>query len=409
LTACGGDEKAANARIALTVGDSVPLTGYLSDFGPAGRKGADIAETWIRNANRVAAMDDTVSVLHEDNRSDSREAVEGAQRLAAKGAECITGAWAPFDTVAIAEKVSVPRQLLQISPASTSTQLTHVDDDGYLNRVPPADNLQGRVLAGVVADQLGGARGKSINVAARNDSYGRALADDLTRAWTRRGGKVSDKLMYQPEQPSYNSEADRIATGNPDAFVIIDFPETFSKLGPALERTGNWEAGRTFVTDGLVSADLLEDPGPDVVDGVRGIAPGTPSAGLSARSFDRLFDRSSPKNVGRQTFDAHNFDAVILCYLSAVAAGSASPEQMKEELRAVSGPPGEKFSWEQLPRAIKALRDGKDVDYEGASGPIDLDSNGDPTAGIYDVVEFKGRQIKSIKQVEAADILREAG
>ena len=409
LTACGGDEDSGTKSISLTVGDSVPLTGSLSDFGPAGRKAANIAERWIRSANRVAAMDDTVTVIHEDNRSDSREAVTAAQGLVAKGAQCIAGAWAPFDTVAIAEEVSVPQHILQISPASTSAMLTHVEDDGYLNRVPPGDNLQGSVLARVIDDQLGDAAGKTVNIAARNDAYGRELADDFAKAWVARRGKVGDKLLYEAGQPSYNSEADRIATGNPDAFVIVDFPDILSKLGPALQSTGNWEAGRTFVTDGLVSAELLEDPGFDVVQGLRGIAPGTLDAGVSARSFDRLFDRSSPRDVERQTFDAQNFDAVVLCYLSAVAAGSATGEKMKEELRAVSGPPGEKFSWEQLPRAIKALREGKDIDYEGASGPIDLDANGDPTTGVYDVVEFKDREISSIKQVEAAELVRETG
>jgi branched-chain amino acid transport system substrate-binding protein len=187
--------------------------------------------------------------------------------------------------------------------------------------------------------------------------------------------------------------------------VIIDFTETFIDMGPALVRTGNWDAKKTFVTDGLVSKELLDDPGRDVVDGLRGIAPGTPEAGAASHAFDRLFERSSPKSVERQTFDAQNFDAVILCYLSAVAAGSARGEDMKNELRDVSGPPGDKYNWEQLPDAIKALEAGKDIDYEGAAGPIDLDENGDPTEGVYDIVEFASDEIKAIKQVDAAEEL----
>ena len=365
-----------------------------------------MAAKWIRNSLQVAAVDGSVAVIHEDTGGSSQEAVAGARRLVDKGAQCLAGAWAPSDSIAIAREVTVPKHVLQISPASTSVQLTQVDDDGYLNRVSPGDNLQGRVLAGVIADKLGGASGKTVNLGARDDVYGRRLSGDFASEWTRRGGKVGDKLLYEPNQPSYNSEADRIATGNPDAFVIVDLPEGFSKLGPALERTGNWRADRTFVTDGLVSADLLHDPGSDVVNGMRGITPGTRESGASAQSFDGLFDRSQPRSVGRQTFDAQNFDAVVLCYLSAVAAGSADEEKMKNELRAVSGPPGEKFSWEQLPRAIKALRQGRDIDYEGASGPIDLDANGDPTTGTYDVVEFKGGELNSVEQVEAADVLR---
>ena len=42
----------------------------------------------------------------------------------------------------------------------------------------------------------------------------------------------------------------------------------------------------------------------------------------SSKAFDKLFTQSDLKDVDRQTFDAQNFDAVTLCYLSAVAAGS---------------------------------------------------------------------------------------
>jgi branched-chain amino acid transport system substrate-binding protein len=393
----------------LTIGDSVPLTGDLSDYGPAGRKAADLAGAAITTAISAAGIEDTVKVIHEDNRTDNRASVEVARRLVAKGAHCIAGAWAPSDSVATAKAVSVPEHVLQISPASTSASLTAVDDDGYLNRVPPADNLQGPVLAGVMGAQLGGASGKTVNIGARNDAYGQALATDFAEAWTARGGTVGDKVLYDPEEPSYNSEADRIATGDPNAFVIIDFTDTFEKLGPALERTGNWDARRTFVTDGLVSSDLLTDPGPDVVEGIRGIAPGTPENVPGARAFDRLYSRSAPKDVERQTFDAQNFDAVILCYLAAVAAGSSNGEDMKDELRAVSAPPGIKYTWDQLPDAIKALRAGKDIDYEGAAGPIDLDANGDPTDGFYDLVEFTSTDIKKINQVDARTITARTG
>ena len=35
--------------------------------------------------------------------------------------------------------------------------------------------------------------------------------------------------------------------------MIIDFPETYNKVGPALVRTGSFDPTNTFVTDGLIS------------------------------------------------------------------------------------------------------------------------------------------------------------
>jgi branched-chain amino acid transport system substrate-binding protein len=49
-----------------------------------------------------------------------------------------------------------------------------------------------------------------------------------------------------------------------------------------------------------------------------------------------------------------------------------------------------------LPEAIKALQNGDDIDYQGASGAIDMDDAGDATAGVYDIYEFKGANLDII-------------
>jgi branched-chain amino acid transport system substrate-binding protein len=107
-----------------------------------------------------------------------------------------------------------------------------------------------------------------------------------------------------------------------------------------------------------------------------------------------LYTSSAPKNIKRQTFDAQNFDAVMLCYLAAVAAGEADGQKMADEVRDVSAPPGTKYSWEQLPDAIKALQDGDDIDYVGAAGGIDMNDDGDATSGVYDTYRYKGGKIE---------------
>ena len=100
------------------------------------------------------------------------------------------------------------------------------------------------------------------------------------------------------------------------------------------------------------------------------------------------------------TFDAQNFDAVVLCYLAAVAAGSTEGADIAPEIAAVSGPPGDQYTWEELPDAIEALQNGDDIDYEGAAGALDLDENGDATAGVYDLYEFKGTVPEPVDEVE---------
>jgi ABC-type branched-subunit amino acid transport system substrate-binding protein len=400
LAACGGGGGGGNDKFNLTIGDIVPLTGDLSDFGPPGEKAAKLATQQINQAIQKAGVDQSVKLQNEDEQTDAAAAVAAARKLSDNGASCIAGAWASADTIPVSRSVTTRDKIVQISPASTSSEITGLSDDGFLNRTAPPDSLQGPALANAMEKELGGASGKTVNIGARNDAYGTGLSGFFEKAWKEKGGKIGQKVIYDPKQPSYNSEAQKIASGNPDAWVIVDFPETYQKVGPALVRTGKWDPKKTFITDGLASSSLPKNVGAAATEGLRGSAPGTPQKGApQTTAFDKLYTSFAPKSVHRQTFDGQNFDAVILCYLAAAAAGEADGEAMKDKLKDLSGPPGTKYTWQQLPQAIKDLKDGKDIDYEGATGAINLDDNGDPTTGVYDILQFKGGKLTPIRQV----------
>ncbi|HYH53564.1 MAG TPA: ABC transporter substrate-binding protein, partial [Solirubrobacterales bacterium] len=235
----------------------------------------------------------------------------------------------------------------------------------------------------------------------RNDLYGTGFADSLEAELEDRGATVAEKVVYDPEQPSYNSEAGTLTSGNPDNYVIIDFPETFAKLGPALARTGTWDPQATFITDGLSTSDLTELAGPEITEGMQGTAPGAftgDTAGGAPDAFDKLFKGADgpPRNL----FDANVFDNVVLCYLGAVAAGSSNGDEIAEALPDVTAPGGQKVTFEDLPEAIEALEKGQDIDYEGASGPIDWEENGDLSRYIYDISEFKDGKLTKVDTVE---------
>lgn len=405
LIACGDDDDegggggGGTAQLDLTIGNLVPLTGDLAPYGAAGEKAGELAGKQIDEAVKATGDDDTVQVIAEDGASDDQGGVQAARKLIADGATCISGDYASTATVAVARSVTIPEEVMLISPASTADALSDLDDEGLFARTAPPDGLQGKALADRMEKVLGGLSGKTINIGARNDLYGTGFADSLEEELEARGATVGQKVIYDPELPSYNSEAQQITSGNPDNYVIIDFPETFAKLGPALARTGNWEAKDTFITDGLSSTDLTELVGPEVTEGMQGTAPGAFS-GEAPNAFDKLYEGAPgpPRNL----FDSTTFDDVILCYLAAVAAGSTDGKEMSEAVVDVTGPPGTKYTFEELPEAVEALENGDDIDYEGASGPIDWDDNGDLSRYIYDVSEFKGGKLVKLDTVEVS-------
>jgi len=403
IAACGDDDDDGGGgggegeSLELVIGNLVPQTGGLAPFAPAGEKAIGLALDEINAAIEEVGADHSIESLTEDTQTDPQAATQAARKLASEGATCFNGAWASGSTIPVAESVSTREEILQISPASTSPEITDLEDDDFLFRTAPADTFQGPLLADVIEDGIGGADGMTINIGARNDSYGTGLADELTTAWEEKGGTVGETVVYDVKQPNYNSEAAQIVSGSPDAIMIIDFPDPFDKVGAALVRTGDWDPEKAFGPDGLAFPNLAELVGEEVIQGMRATAPGAPDQGPGA-AFDELFDSS--EGPPRAPFNAQNFDNVILCYLAAVAAGSTEGADMAEILRDVTNAPGDEYTWEELPDAIEALQNGDDIDYQGVTGDIELNDAGDPETGVFDVFAFRGQELEATSEVE---------
>jgi ABC-type branched-subunit amino acid transport system substrate-binding protein len=421
--ACGGDGGDGGEKLDLVIGDSIPLSGDLEYLGPAAEKASELAVEEIDSAMDEAGGDDTVTVVHEDNETDEDIAVKVASRMTRDdGATCITGAWASDDTLSTAEQVAIPDEILQISPASLGDEITVLDDDGLVNRTVPSNTAQSKALVDSISKNLDGSEGRTVNVGARGDSYGDELSQAFIEAWQDAGGTIGGQVIYSPEpisvsgstdsdstgfdesstsgESSFDAPAQQITEGSPDAIVIADYPSTFAGVAEALEGTGTWDPETTWGTDRLATIEVPDQAGSDLVEGMRTVAPGSPKGDEAATAFNELFKSSDPTDVQQAGFDAQQFDATILCYLAAVAAGSTEGQAMADALVDLTAPGGEEYTWQELPDAIEALRDGEDIDYTGASGPIDMDSNGDATAGVFDVFQFSEGRPKGIGEIE---------
>ena len=399
VVACGSEEpEVVEKPFDLVIGDSIPLTGQFSDLGRSGQKAADLAVEQINNAVADAGVDHTVEIVHKDNGSDPAIAAEAARKMVKSDqASCILGAWGDPETVETAQSVAIPEEVLQISPASTTNELIRLDDGGLVDRtVPPASN-QALALATTVADDLGGAEGKTVNVGALSGSTGQAFATSFIEEWVAAGGDVGAQVLYSADQPSYSTVARELTEGDPDAYVIADQPGSFASVATALSATGVWAPEVTWGTNTLISAELAADD-PELVEGMRATVPGTPDGSPASIEFETLFESSDPENVAIKRFAAQQFDAAILCYLAAVAAGSSDGPEMAKALIDNTAPGGEEFTWQQLTDAIEALEAGEDIDYTGASGPIDMDENGDASAGVYDIYQYRDGRLKAIAQ-----------
>lgn len=389
-------EGQSDVAFELRLGTVLPLTGDLSAFGPSLDRAAAIAVELINETLEEEGLGDisVEMVASEDSQTLQGPGVEAATKLVnSDDVDAIIGAMASNVTIPIGESVAVPNEVVLVSPTSTSPDITNLDDDNLVYRVLSSDVLQGEALGDAVFDAFG--EGATVNVGARNDAFGTALKDLFEARYTELGGQIGESVTWNPDAPTYDTEAQQLAAGDPDGWVIIDFPETFARLGPSLIRAGDWDPGRTFMTEAMRNADELNEIGGDELTGLRGTAP-TSEVAPAREPFDELFRDRAPDET-LTGFEGSSFDAVMVVFLAALQAGSTDGPAIADNMASVSGPGGEQYTFEELGAAIQAVLAGEEIDYEGAWGPIDFDENGDPGSAIYEVWQFEDGSIDTLE------------
>ena len=384
----------------LRIGDVLPFTGGLAAYGANLDRAVKVAVGLQNTALKRAGYSKTISVRlvgSEDGQTQASASVEAATKLVKSNhANVLIGEMASSATIPMAQSVAIPNHVVQISPTSSAPQITDIKDNGYLWRTYPSDTLQGKVLAKAVIDAFG--KGATVNVGARNDAFGTALKQLFVAQFTKLGGKVGVNISWNPDQANFDSEMGQLAGGSPKGWVIIDFPETFQKYVASLVRTGKWDATKTFMTEALRNTTVLDAIGNPVV-GLRGTA-ASAAGGPAGASFAAYWKKNVKGAKPYTGFEGTALDAANVAFLAALRACSSSPARIKTNLVRVSGPPGVKVTFTQLAKAIKLVRAGKEIDYEGAFSPVDFDSHGDTGSAVFEIWKYASAgKIDTLKTV----------
>jgi branched-chain amino acid transport system substrate-binding protein len=415
LAACGGGGGGGGSgpgatKLDLVIGNSLPLSGASKTLGDSGQKASEVALDEIKTAIQSEGADHTVRVINEDQGSDTDSAVESARQLVdSDQASCMSGPWATEAMAQTTEDVVVPDKVLAISPIPAGADVAELSDHDLVNSTALPQSLEGSAIADAIDSDLGGTQGHTVNLAVNHGSYGDTVGQDFIDSWQGENGTVGDQVVLSPppsnsttstvDSSAYAGQAYQLLNGSPDGVVIVDDLNGFTALAPALAAQSAWDPGIAWGGDLLLSPSLPGQVGEDTIDGFRVLAPGAPEDNDISAAFVQAFESAAPRSVKLAPYAAQQFDATILCYLAAVAAGSTDGQEMADELIDITAPGGTEYSWQQLPGAIKALEDGEDIDYTGASGPIDMDVQGNPTSGVFNVYRYAADRLKVAGEV----------
>ncbi len=368
----------------LTLGTLLPQTGDLAFLGPPEFAGVQLAVDEINEAGGVLGK--PVEKIDADS-GDGTPDIAGSEvdNLLSDDVDAIIGAAASGVSVSVIDKIT-GAGVVHFSPANTAAGFDTYEDNGLYFRTAPSDRLQGQVLANLAVED----GFENVAIMGRQDFYGEGLSEQVQTTLEEKGANVAEFVLYAADATKYSAEVAKIAAAKPDALVLVGFEET-TKIIPQLIGNGIGPQDiQIYFVDGNL-ADYSKESFD--LEGVKGTLPvsGNPDPGFN----DRLLE-VDPK-LKDFSYGPQSYDAAMIIALAAIAAGDDSGEAVGAEIINVTKDGTQCSTFEEC---AALLEDGEDIDYEGASGPTDMNDTGSPASGTIGVNEYsKGNTFEQVDSV----------
>lgn len=371
VVGCGNDDDGgdtgspAPGDAELVIGSVMPETGALAFLSAPMIVSIDLA------VEDIQAAGGKVRLLTGDTATDPDVAPEAVNRLLGEGAHVIVGAAASGVSQSFIQTLH-DAQIPQCSPSNTSPSFSTQDNADYYFRTVPPDQAVALILSNIIAAE--GAT--NVAIAARADDWGNALANLLAENFSDLG--VGYQIFsYDEDATSFDPTVTGVVGMGPDAVVLASFSEGGQIIRGLIE--SGVPATVMYGTDGIYDlhlADLVDPENPNVVDGFVVAA-----AGGSAEYSERLGELTNSNTI----YGGQAYDCVVVLALAALAAGTTGGPAIIEQVQEVTSGGQKCFDYVECAGLIA---DGVDIDYDGVSGPLELDEVGDPAFGRYFIAEF---------------------
>ncbi|GMA28170.1 ABC transporter substrate-binding protein [Arenivirga flava] len=352
----------------LTIGTLLPTSGEAAVLGPAMVAAAELAARDVDEAGGVGGA--PIELVHRDSGDAAGDQLETAfGEFVEDGVDVVIG---PASSVLV-ERVlplAVEAGVAVITPSATAPGLGALDDDGLLARTVPSAGLQGSALAKRLLVEDDDAR---VALVRQDDELGRELDERLSLDLEAAGGAL---VASEPLDDGTEELAADLAGREPTAVVLAtggDQLERTAALATALLAHGVDAEQLWFTAGNLADYGPLVEPG--ALEGAHGLGIGA----QPGESFVQRLREVDPAVLGT-AFAAETYDAVLLAALAAAMAGDDGGASIATRLAEASSGGAE---CDSADACLEALADGRDIDYDGFSGPLDLDAAGESQRGTF--------------------------
>ena len=233
-------------------------------------------------------------------------------------------------TLAVAQSVTIPDNVLTLSYSASSPELTSLSDKnggavGLVWRTSPSDSIQGAVIANLVRTDARIGNPKRVAILYVNDAYGQGLYNILSERLT---GLPNRGIGY-PRRGDVRSAVQQLNDYDPDLTVVVGFSDDVTNIlvDAAPQTNLRRESGhRWFFSDSVKDLGLLSNSTAAAqAEGFYGTAPAQ-GTGQAFKSFQDAFLGRFQKDPSAYAYTSNAYDAMYLVGLSAAYAQRTSGE-----------------------------------------------------------------------------------
>ncbi len=350
----------------IPIGVALPLTGNAGAYGP------DMGEAAKRTAAKINAAGGILGgrkleLFIEDSESSASVAANLTQKFinVHKCQSCI-GYWGTPEGMSSRPIVVQNKVVLMVSSAANA--ITEGDSQGYVWRFQMKATDWGIVISRA-ALRLGF---KSVGILGLQNAFVLPIMKVFEEQMKAAGRQVVDALVYNPEQPSYRAEVERVFGKKPEAVYCFGLLPDFVSIMKEVYRGGfdSKVVALSIMAD--AEGKFVQAVGNQVAEGIRHFQP---MPDVSAPGYKRFLQLMGAPADRVFLFPPNTHDQVAITALAMERAKSPMAVDWSKQIIAVGNGPGQEV--DDVVDALKLVREGKPINFQGAGSTCDFTPNGD--------------------------------
>jgi branched-chain amino acid transport system substrate-binding protein len=364
VTGCGGT---TSKTVDVTIGIGAPLTDGAVALGKGMVRATNLAVAQANASQEVKDLGIVIKTVEGDDKGDPTTGGNVATQFTSNPS--LVGVMGTLNSgvTRVAVKIYNTAGIVQVSPANTAVDLTQMGMTNYF-RTCTIDSVQGPVAADYAFKVFGA---KTAYVVDDSTVYGEGLADAWDTQFKADGGTVAGREKTSDKDTDFKALVSKIKAAGVDIVYYGGMYNSGALLSKQMKEGG--VAVPLMGGDGIYDLEFIKLAGAANAEGNLCTSVGlpvdkVPGAAKFLADYKTMFPTEAPA-----AYDAYSFDAanVIIKAIIAVAKANGAAYVVTAE--------GKKAIIAEVAK----------TDFEGVTGKVQFDKNGDTTNKAITVYAVK--------------------